>query len=437
METQARPLKPSALDPAVADDLVKARSRGSWPLERTGPHRIAMFSGNFNCVRDGANRALNRLAAHALGRGHAMRIYSPTVPSPAFAPAGDLVAVPSCAIPFRSEYRFAPRLPSMLATDIRRFAPSVVHVSAPDALGAAAIRLARAIDVPVIASVHTRFETYLDYYRLGLLRPLAEAWLRRFYDRCDAVLAPSRETAEQLRANGIKATHIWSRGVDPAQFSPTLRDKAWRRSIDVADHEVVLLFFGRLVAEKGLATFEATVRALRGHGLPIRILIVGDGPERRRLVKRIPDAAFTGHLDGPALGRAIASADILINPSVTELFGNVTLEAMASGLAVVAADVAANRALVKDGHSGVLVPAISAVHYAQAVHALVREPARRRMIAEAALARAAMFDWTRTLDVVLHAYATTRRAKRPEGSSMIGKPPADSLSVACNRFPHE
>ena len=129
----------------------------------------------------------------------------------------------------------------MLATDIRRFAPSVVHVSAPDALGAAAIRLARAIDVPVIASVHTRFETYLDYYHLGLLRPLAEAWLRRFYDRCDAVLAPSRETAEQLRANGIKATHIWSRGVDPAQFSPTLRDKAWRRSIDVADHEVVLL----------------------------------------------------------------------------------------------------------------------------------------------------------------------------------------------------
>ncbi|WP_082813381.1 glycosyltransferase family 4 protein [Sphingopyxis terrae] len=368
------------------------------------PHRVALFSGNFNCVRDGANRALNRLVAHTLERGHAVRVYSPTVARPAFPPAGALVSVPSWPIPFRPEYRYAPGLPRAIAHDVRRFAPTLVHVSAPDGLGAAAIRLARAIGVPVVASVHTRFETYLEYYGLRRLRGVAEAWLRRFYGRCDAVLVPSMEVAKQLAGIGIEATHIWSRGIDPEEFHPSLRDMGWRRSVGIADHELALLFFGRLVAEKGCDAFATTIAALRNAGIPVRPLIVGDGPERLRLARRLPDAVFTGHLAGFALGRAVASADILLNPSLTETFGNVTLEAMASGLPVVAADVPVNRVLIECGRSGLLVSPGLVPAYSEGVRRLIAEPDLRRTLSDGALASAMNFNWSRTLNAVLRAY---------------------------------
>lgn len=374
-------------------------------------HRVALFSGNFNCVPDGANRVLNRLVAHTLERGHEVRVYSPTVARPAFPPAGMLVSVPSWPIPGRSEYRFAPRLPSAIAFDVGKFRPSLVHLSAPDGLGAAAIRLARAANIPVVASVHTRFETYLAYYGLGGFRRIAEAWLRRFYGRCDAVLVPSVDMATELAGIGIEGTHVWSSGVDPAEFNPSLRDMAWRRSVGIADHEIALLFFGRLVVEKGLDIFEASVAALRKVNPFIRALIVGDGPERQRLERHLPEAVFTGHLSGMPLGRAVASADILLNPSLTETFGNVTLEAMASGVPVVAADVPSSRFLIASGRTGMLVPPASVLAYTSAVQRLLADPELRRALSASALARSHEFGWTRTLDAVLHAYRSVARER--------------------------
>src|SRR6185503_308240 len=133
--------------------------------------RIALFSGNYNCVRDGANRALNRLVAHLLDRGAAVRVYSPTVRAPAFAPAGDLVSVPSLRIPGRSEYRIAMGLPAALRADVRAFAPTHVHVSCPDLLGTSAQALARSLGAPIVASMHSRFEAYPVHYGLDFLTP--------------------------------------------------------------------------------------------------------------------------------------------------------------------------------------------------------------------------------------------------------------------------
>ncbi|WP_447725720.1 glycosyltransferase family 4 protein [Sphingomonas koreensis] len=392
-------------------------------LQRTDqPHRIALFSGNYNCIRDGANRALNRLTAHALTRGNAVRVYSPTIAAPAFAPAGDLVSVRSWPIPFRPDYRLAPGLPMEVAADVHRFAPSVIHVSAPDGLGAAAIRLGRALGIPVVASMHTRFEAYLEYYHLSLLHQPVRAWLRRFYRRCDLVLVPSQAMADELAQSGVESIRIWSRGVDRAQFAPVHRDMAWRNRIGLADHEVALLFLGRLVAEKGLATFEAVTAALRAQGLPVRALIVGDGPERRRLAQQMTGAIFTGHLDADDLGRAVAAADIFVNPSLTEAFGNVTLEAMASGVPVIAADIPASRMLIEPGRTGLLVSPKSVPAYAEAVLSLLADGDKRRAISSAGIARARNFDWPQTLDAVLHAY---REVSQP---ARCGSPRVSSLS---------
>ena len=375
------------------------------------PLKIALFSGNYNCVRDGANRALNRLIGHVLTRGHQARVYSPVVARPAFQPAGDLVPVASLPIPGRPEYRLAARLPAATAADVRAFSPDLIHVSAPDGLNAGAIRLARTLGIPVVASMHTRFETYFEYYGLGLLRRPAEAWLRRFYNRCDMVLVPNADIAAEMRAGGITApTRIWSRGVDRAQFTPEHRSLAWRRAAGIADHEVAILFFGRLVAEKGLAMFARTMAALTARGLPVRALVVGDGPERERFARQLGDGVFTGHLDGAALGQAVASADIFVNPSLTEAFGNVTLEAMASGVPIVAANVPSTRALIETGISGLLVSPRETGAYVDAVAALVTDAERRAMLSRAGLAVAERFNWPATLDRVIAAYRTSTAA---------------------------
>jgi glycosyltransferase involved in cell wall biosynthesis len=367
--------------------------------------RIALFSGNYNCVRDGANKALNRLVQYLLDHGALVRVYSPVAPKPAFEPAGELVGVPSFGLPTRSEYRVALGLPPSIKADIRSFRPTHFHLSAPDWLGTGAQAFARELGVPVIASLHTRFEAYLGYYRLNFLSGWMNRRLDRFYGDSDYILVPNEPIAGEFRAKGWGAkVRIWSRGVNRDIFTPERRDLAWRRAHGYRDEDAVVLFFGRLVVEKGLDTFEATIDAVRRLGDPVRPLVIGDGPARDWFASRLPNTVFTGHLEGEELGRAVASADILVNPSVTEAFGNVNLEAMASGLAVVSADVGSAQALIEPGRSGVLVPPREVAAYAGAVHALLHDPGERRRLGAAAREAGASYNWPDVLASVVDAY---------------------------------
>lgn len=365
--------------------------------------RLALFSGNYNYTRDGSNQALNRLAAYLIDEGAQVRVYSPTTDTPAFEPAGQLVSAPSVAIPGRGEYRLALGLTRALRDDLAQFKPTAVHLSAPDLLGSQAGKWARRQGLPLVASLHTRFETYLAYYGLDWLRPSAERYLDGFYRRCDRVLAPNAPIADLLRAQGLgERVAVWSRGVDRDRFSPTRRDVEWRRSLGIADHEVVVAFLGRLVMEKGLDVLAETLTRLRGQ--PIRPLIIGDGPARAFLEDRLPEAIFTGHLDGEALGRAVSSADILFNPSLTEAFGNATLEGMAAGLAVLCPRAPSTSALIADGQDGVLAPRADAHGYAAALQALVNEPMRRLRLGRAARISSARYDWRAICADVLDVY---------------------------------
>lgn len=371
--------------------------------------RVALFSGNYNYIREGANNALNRLVGHLLEQGAAVRIYSPTTRTPAFAPTGDLVSVPSLPIPGRSEFRAALGLPAAIKRDLAAFRPNLVHLSTPDWLGTAALRHARSLGLPVVASFHTRFETYFEYYGLGWLRHWAWQRQRRFYLAADRVLVPNAAIEAHLAQMGIPADHIrkWGRGVDADLFSTRRRDEQWRRARGYAKSDPVVLFFGRIVREKGVDCFLETVQELRRRGHALRPLIVGDGPARREMERAAGDALFTGHLDGPELARAVASADILLNPSITEAFGNVNLEAMAAGLAIVSADVGSARALITDGREGLLRPADPVV-MADAIAMLVDEPETRRRLGKAAMAAAAERQWPEVLSAVTDTYRELR-----------------------------
>lgn len=364
--------------------------------------RVALFSGNYNYVRDGANQALNRLVDYLLRQGAAVRVYAPIVDNAAFPPTGDLVGVPSIAIPFRPEYRMPLGLFSAVQRDLTQFAPNVIHVTSPDPAGHRAVTWGRRHGVPVLASVHTRFETYLRYYHMGLLEPLGVAFLRHFYRRCDAMVAPSESTANVMREQRMGFDiGIWSRGVDRATFDPSRRDMAWRRAHGLADDALVIGFLGRLVMEKGLDVFADTVAELRKRGIPHKVLVVGKGPAHDWFAEKLPDAYFAGMLTGADLGRAVASMDVLLNPSVTETFGNVTLEAMASGVPVLAAQATGTNCLVVDEETGLLVEPDDIAGFADAIERYAADPALRTAQGAAGELRSRDFSW----DVINHAVA--------------------------------
>jgi phosphatidylinositol alpha 1,6-mannosyltransferase len=381
--------------------------------------RIALFSGNYNYVRDGANQALNRLVGWLLENGAQVRVYSPTTRTPAFEPAGDLVSLPSLPIPGRSEYRVTTILPPRIKKDLNRFAPNIVHVSSPDSAGHSAVRWAQRHNIPVLGSVHTRFETYPRYYNMAFLEPVLEAILRRLYRKCDAIVAPSDSMAQVLREQRMSYdVGIWSRGVDKHIFNPQMRDMDWRRSLGLADDLPVIGFLGRLVMEKGLDVFSDSIDRLVRRKVPHQVLVVGEGPARGWFESRLPGAVFAGFQGGADLGRAVASMDLFFNPSITETFGNVTLEAMACGVPVVAARATGSESLVEHNVTGQLVRPGATVEFADALQAYCGNPDLRSAHGQAGLKRSEKYSWDRINRGLAETYIRLIR-QRQSGSGGI------------------
>ena len=375
--------------------------------------RVALFSGNYNYVRDGANQAQNLLVDHLLSRGVTVRIYSPTTATPAFAARGDVIDVPAVPMPGgRGEYRLARGLPRRPRRDLEAFRPNIVHVSAPEFLGHAATTWARRHDIPVVSAFHTRFDSYFRYYGIGFVEPGVEWILRRFYNRADRVLAPTPSIAELIRGFGVQTPiSLWPRGVNHQRFRPEARSLEWRRSLGIGDEEIAIGFLGRLVLEKGLGVFADVTRELTARGVRHRLLVVGQGPARDWLAERVPNAAFAGFQSGDDLGRAVASMDVLFNPSVTETWGQVTSEAMAAGVPVVAARATGAVDLVVDGETGLLVTPQDVGSYADAIQRFAIDPVFRAAAGAASHARAAAFRWDTANEAVLDTYLDLMRER--------------------------
>lgn len=368
--------------------------------------RVAMFSGNYNYVRDGANQALNKLVGHLLDRSVTVRVYSPTTDTPAFPPTGDLVSVPGVPLPGgRDEFKLARGLPASIRRDVEAFQPNIVHLSAPDWLGHRALTWGRKNNIATFISMHTRFETYPPYYHIGFTVPLVIHLLTRFYNRADQIVVPAPSSGELLRGWGVTTPiDIWSRGIDHDRFNPQARSLEWRRSLGIQDDEVAVGFLGRLVLEKGLDIFADVVNELTRRGIRHRVMVIGEGPARDWFAERVPGAVFTGFQSGDALGRAVASMDIFFNPSVTETFGNVTVEAMATSVPVVAARAMGAMDLVEDGVTGFLVPPRDVGAYADAIGRLAQDDDLRRAAGLAAHESAKPYQWGPVNEVVVQSY---------------------------------
>jgi phosphatidylinositol alpha 1,6-mannosyltransferase len=372
---------------------------------QTSDLRIAFYSGNYNMTVDGANKAQNRLVEYLLRQGAKVRVYSPTVENPAIPANTEIVSIPSFPIPGRAEYRMPYSFSRRVRQDVENFAPNIIHISSPDRAARQLAKWGRNRNLPVLGCVHTRFETYFRYYNLSFVEPLAVAWLRKLYRKCDALVAPSESFAQVLREQRMNYDiDIWSRGVDREVFSTQRRDLAWRRAQGLEDGIPVIGFLGRLVMEKGLDVFSDTIDQLNRRNVPHQIMVVGIGPAQSWFESRLPKAKFVGFQSGLDLGRAIASMDMLFNPSVTEAFGNVTLEAMACGLPVVAAKATGSQSLVEDNRSGRLITPGSISQFADALRLYCEDTDLRGEHGKAGETRSLDYSWDAINQTVAETY---------------------------------
>jgi phosphatidylinositol alpha 1,6-mannosyltransferase len=376
--------------------------------------RVALFTGNYNYIKDGVALTLNRLVGFLEKRGVPVLVFAPVAKEPAFASVGEVVPVPSFAIPTRSEYRIAIGLSRAARQRLEAFRPTLVHIAVPDLAARKALKLAEQWNVPVVASYHTRYDTYLRFYGLGLLEKLGQRYLRNFYARVRRIYPPSQSMADILRSEGQTKVEIWARGVDSDLFKPARRDMAWRRSLGIADDEVAIAFAGRLVKEKNTAIFTRVMNALTAKGLKVKPLVIGDGPEMATMKATLRNGVFVGFLGDEALARAYASADIFFFPSESETFGNVTLEAMSSGLPAVNAIASGSNSLVEEGVTGHLVSAKDEAGFADRLEALAKDEALRQRMGEAARSRALGYSWEAILSGLLASYREVLREARAE-----------------------
>lgn len=364
--------------------------------------RLAVFTDTALPQLNGVSHTLDRLAHAVRERGGAVRIFTTT--DPRSAPDADVVRYRSVPFPTYPEVRFATPSARAAARELRGWGATLVHAATPFGLGVAGRRAARRLGVPLVTSYHTSLHTYATYCGLDVLTEAGWAYLRWFHNGGLRTYCPTRAVERELAGRGVRGTEVWGRGVDAFRFRPDRRSTELRRRLGAPDDRLLVVYVGRLASEKGLDVALAAMRRLHA-AAPERyaFALAGDGPYADRCRRLAPPGTvFTGQLVGDALGAFYASGDVFVFPSAIDTFGNVLLEAMASGLPVVAADTAPTREVLAGG--GITFPVGDDAALAERIAALDADPARRRLVAQAGLASARRRTWSRVFDELVADY---------------------------------
>lgn len=296
--------------------------------------------------------------------------------------------------------------------------PDLVHIATEGPLGWSALRAARRLGLPVSSDFRTNFHAYAQHYGISLLKRPVLAYLRRFHSRTACTMVPTESLRRELTQQGFRDLSVVARGVDTVRFHPGKRSAELRRQWGVAERDTVAICVGRLAPEKNLTDLVAAFRAMRCIDARTKLVIVGDGPARQQLQTACPDAVLAGSRSGDDLAAHYASADVFLFPSLTETFGNVTPEAMASGLPVLAYGYAAAAQLIQSGENGLLAPYKSSRDFEQLAERLTADPGHARRMGVAARRSAERLDWDTVIGQVEALFARLARGGDAPGSSV-------------------
>ena len=319
------------------------------------PLRIACVTETYPPEVNGVAMTIARLVQSLRARHHQVQVVRPRQAGDTGTTSED-VLVRGVPIPRYAGLRMGLPCMGTLVKLWKQERPDVVHIATEGPLGRSALLAAKALGLPVCSDFRTNFHAYSRHYGFGFLRRPIMSYLRRFHNATQCTMVPTQALHDDLRKEGFRDLMTVARGVDVRRFDPAHRSEALRAQWGAAPGDLVVTCVGRLAPEKNLTTLVAAFDAIRREHPRARLVLVGDGPMRKELQARCPDAIFAGQRTGADLAVHYASADLFLFPSVTETFGNVTTEAMASGLAVVAFDYAAAQRLIRHGENGALVP---------------------------------------------------------------------------------
>lgn len=390
-------------------------------LDASAPHglRVAVVTETYPPEVNGVAMTLGRLVDGLRRRGHAVSLVRPRQPGeppPIADPDLDQLLLPGLPIPGYAGLRFGLPARGALIAEWSRRRPDIVHVVTEGPLGWSALGVARALNLPVSTGFHTNFDAYCAHYGVRWLSDAMTRYLRNLHNRADVTLVPTQSLARRLDAQGYRNLAVVARGVDTGLFRPDRRSTALREAWGLVPDELAVCCVGRMAAEKNLDLVLAAFAAIKRMRPDARLVFVGDGPLRRPLARRFPEHIFAGLRHGEDLATHYASADLFLFPSLTETFGNVTAEALASGLGVVAYDCAAAADLIRDGDNGCLAAVDDENAFIKAALFLATNTAELARLRRRAALAVAHLDWERIHDSFAAALGQSVGAHRQAGT---------------------
>lgn len=318
------------------------------------------------------------------------------------------IHVPTLSVPGNKNYRFATPLlqKAELDKELSNFSPDIIHISTPSLLGNYALKAAKRMNLPVITIYHTHFISYIDYYvnkipfLIDFTKHQVKQTLKTFYNQCDTIYVPSESMIQELAESGVRqdCMKLWERGIDRDLFSPRKRNTELMRSI-TGNTDPCILFVSRLVWEKNLQTMINLYDLVEEQQLKYNFIVVGEGVAREAIQEKMPRAKLLGHVEHERLAEVYASSDVFFFPSVTETFGNVVLEAMASGLPCVISNSGGSKSFVKDGVNGFKCNPFNANEYLNRITEIIEQPRLARQFSANGVERSKKYVWENLVSV--------------------------------------
>jgi glycosyltransferase involved in cell wall biosynthesis len=362
--------------------------------------KIVLITETFPPEVNGVAMTNQRLVRGLVERGHQVLLIKPRRADglPPESPAIEIKEVFGIPIPNYAGLKIGFPYPGEMETTFEAAKPDVVHVATEGPLGFSALRAARKLGIPVTSTFHTNFQDYCADYGAAFLEPIMMGYLRWFHNACALTTVPDPSLIERLSADGVERLEMLGRGADTKLFSPTKRSAQLRASWGATDDDPVAIYVGRAAAEKDIPLSLEAWQAARASCPNLKMVVVGDGPVRKKLEKKWPDVHFAGMRFDEDLAAHYASADFFVFASTSETFGNVVVEAMSSGLVVLTYDYAAGKQFITTGHNGYLTQLNNREEFIEQTVQICQNQSHWPALKAAARATAEQYPWNKTLD---------------------------------------